>query len=319
MRSIMAVSHRIQERSGELLNQNRCPIDDRGTQGNDVICEDCAKATRLRLAQIPVLYLEASAYLEPGRGGSGSSGSERTIGVNLAALGFRQGASVLSLLEEWERTVRVEHLGQVELEGVEREERPQVWNRTTQKYEDAKLTEQEWLNEHPIVRRGSVGERIQGVCEFLLVHAKYLATHPAAGDFTAEVASIHGQGESATRRIAEKVTRIKCPGLVEQWRGEEMKQVTCDQKLTLSKDYLEMFPCKNCGREWTTLRLVAVALDTPGYSFLLDSEAIAQMLGVTARHVLRIAEECGAVTKLNSGDKLYDLMKIYRYRSAHAE
>jgi hypothetical protein len=266
-----------------------------------------------------VLYLEASAYLEPGRGGSGSSGSERTIGVNLSALGFRQASDVLAKLEEWERTVRVEHLGQVELDGVERAERPQVWNRTTQKYEDAKLTQQEWLNEHPIVRRGSVSERVQGVCEFLLVHAKYLATHPAAGDFVEEVASIHGQGESATRRIAEKVTRIKCPGLIDQWINGTMRQVTCDKKLILSKDYLEIFPCKNCGREWTTLRLVAVALDTPGYSFLLDSEEIAEMLSVTSRHVRRLAKECGAIRELDNGEKVYDLMKIHRYRNTSAE
>jgi hypothetical protein len=89
-------------------------------KGNNRICEDCAKATRLKLAEIPVLYLEASAYLEPGRGGSGSSGSERTIGVNLAALGFRQAGEVLVKLEDWERTVRVKHLGQSELEGSER-------------------------------------------------------------------------------------------------------------------------------------------------------------------------------------------------------
>jgi hypothetical protein len=274
-------------------------------KGNNRICEDCAKATRLKLAEIPVLYLEASAYLEPGRGGSGSSGSERTIGVNLAALGFRQAGEVLVKLEDWERTVRVKHLGQSELEGSERtNEHEQGW----------KPSEEEWANERPVVRRGSVAERVQGVCEFLLVHSRWLATYDAADEFAREIANIHAQGEAATRRITERITRITCPGSVEQWIDGIMKSVICGQILALPEGGLTVFECKNCRREWTTLRLLRVAFDTEGYELWLDTAAIAKFLDVGVQHTWRLIRECQPKSRGDRGSKVYNLVEIYFYR-----
>lgn len=286
---------------------------------SDKICEVCSRATRERLAEIPVLYLEASAYLEPGRGGFGSSGSERTIGVNLAALGFRQAGEVLTILEDWERTVRVKSLGQVELDGQDRGDTPmKVWSWREQKLVDWKPGEEEWANERPVVRVGTTEERVQGVCEFLMVHARWLAKYEAAGDWYSDVAAIHGQGNAATRRFAEKVTQIKCPGSVEIIDGEnegEVKTSTCGKILTLDESPLAPIKCKRCGREWTTWRLIKVALDTPGYVFWLDSEAIASLLGITANHVAKIVKKFNVKDQGKRGKKVYDLMEINSLRA----
>lgn len=279
------------------------------------ICEICLRErqTRERLAEIPALYLEASAYLEPGRGGLGSSGSRsgRSDGFNWAAMGFRQASDVLWKLEDWERTVRVKFLGQIELDGVDREGEVELNEDGTIKV----VVRASNPEQRPIVRRGSVEERVQGVCEFLLVHARWLSKYEAAEDWHREIAEIHGQGMTATKRFVEKVTQIRCPGSVEILDDEgEIKSSMCGKTLTLNENPLARIECKRCGREWTTLRLFAVALETPGYAFWLDSEAIASLLSITPGQVVRISKgdkssECG-----QRGDKTYDLIKIHQMR-----
>src|ERR1019366_3898961 len=194
---------------------NRCPIDRHQLRGNFKICDECSRLTRVRLAEIPRMYVEAGAYLEPGRGGFGSSGSERTIGVNLAALGFRQAAEILGKFEAWERTVRVLALGQAEFD-----------------------------EQDQVVRVGTIEERVGGVCSFLLVHSRWLSECEGAGYWFKEVADIHGQGEAATRRFAEKLTKIRCPTSLEVWiTQDEIGYENCGAWLTLGKDPMDLVKC----------------------------------------------------------------------------
>ena len=160
---------------------NRCPIDRHQLRGNSKICDGCSRLTRVRLAEIPAMYVEAGAYLEPGRGGFGSSGSERTIGVNLAALGFRQAAEVLGVLQAWEIMI-------CEESGV---------NRAS--------------------KTGTTQERVEAVCTFLLKNAEWISRHDAAPEWVTEIASIYSQGAVATRKFTEKLTRIRCPTSLEVW------------------------------------------------------------------------------------------------------
>lgn len=290
------------------MTENRCPKDHRSLVGNAKICEQCQRETRARLAQIPQMYVEAGAYLVPGKGGFGSSGSERTIGVNLAALGFRSADEILPVLEDWERTVRVKSLGQVELDGQERQGEVELDQDGLIKTN----TRSPFSNERPIVRRGRVEERVAGVCEFLLKHSPWLAQYEAAGDFVADVAAIWSQGQAATRQIEEKPTRIKCPADIEMWIDGDMKTVTCDQMLTLADDLSQGIECRGCGTNWSVAQLLAVAVTTPGAQVLLDPVAIGGYLGMDLTYVHKFAKRHG----IEKVGKKYPLVEFVAKRNA---
>lgn len=258
------------------MSEYKCPNDGRSLKNNEKVCEQCSRATRVRLAEIPVLYIEAGAYLVPGKGGHGSSSSERTIGVNLSALGFRHAGEMLGVLNAWEDLVR----------------------------DECELS--------PRVEKGSIQERVESVCLFLLAHSQWLTKYDAAPDWVQEVAKIHTQGEAATRRFREKITTIKCPTSLEEFAegGEEIIYKSCDQRLTLLDSPIGIIECKRCGTEWTTLRLVAVAVSSPGNVIWFDSGAIAAFLGITPDYVTKIAKRFNAKRRGRRGEEVYDLAEI---------
>ena len=289
------------------MTENRCKNCGRMLLAAGTICEICAGDTRQRLAAIPKLYVQSEAYLEPGRGGVGSSGSERTIGVNLAALGFRQAFEILAILEDWERTVRVKSLGQIGYDGLEREGEIEL-------DDDGLIVttlRAPFSNERPIVRKGSVEERVKGVCEFLLAHIRWLAQYEAAGDFVADVAKIHAQGLAATRQIEEKPTRIKCPADIEMWIDGDMKTVTCNHPLYLKDDIFTDIKCKGCGADWTTAGLLRVAIKS-GAQVLLDPVAIGGYLGMSVANVHIFAKR----DEIEKVGKKYPLVEFVRARHA---
>lgn len=292
-----------------MTENGRCPIDHRSLVGDAKICEQCARTTRERLAEIPVYYIESGAYLVPGKGGFGSSGSERTIGVNLSALGFRAADEILPVLEEWERTVRVLSLGQVELDGEERQGEVELNpDGSVIVVTRPRLDEQE----RPIIRTGTIQERVEGACAFLLVHARWLTSYEGAPDWVADIAKIHGQGETATRRFAEKLTRIKCPTSLEVFITEdEIGYEYCGAWLTLGENPLDPVECKRCSSTWTTLRLVAVALSTPGNEILLDPVALAGWLKMELTYVHKFAKRHG----IEKVDRKYSLNAFMRARA----
>lgn len=291
-----------------MTENGRCPIDHRSLVGNAKICEQCSRETRAKLAQIPGMYVASEAYLIPGKGGFGSSGSERTIGVNLAALGFRQAFEILAILEDWERTVRVLSLGQTELDGQEREGEVELDEDGLIKT----IIRSPFSNERPVVRRGRIEDRVAGVCEFLLKHSPWLSQYEAAGDFVADVAAIWSQGQSATRQIEEKPTRIKCPADIEMWIDGDMKTVTCDQMLTLSNDLSQGINCHGCGTIWSVAQLLAVAVTTPGAQVLLDPVAIGGYLGLDLTYVHKFAKRHG----IEKVGKKYPLAEFVQARHA---
>ena len=261
------------------IRSNRCPIDNRSLKNDAVICEECAKLTRARLSEIPRLYIQAGAFLEPGKGGTGSSGSERTIGVNLAALGFRQASDLLGVLEAWVQFV----------------------------VEERDLA--------PFKARGMVEDRVIDSCAFLLRHADWLAQNELASDWYNEIALIHNEGLAATRNFMAKVTRIKCPTSLETFISEdEIGYENCGAWLILGEDVLDEIECRRCKNVWTTMRLVAVAMSTPNHEVWMDSDSIGKLLGITANHVARIAKNNRAKRRGRRGEEFYDLVEISALR-----
>ena len=243
-------------------------------------CANLLCRTQMQLSEIPGLYVLALAFLTPGKGGHGSSGSERTIGVNITALEYRIALDLLAIVSGWEVEVRDKR---------EFSEMATVSNYT---------------------------ERITQACEFLLAQFTWISRQEFFGDFATEIADMHAKGRAATRQFTEKLTRIKCPTSLEEYAegGEEIVYRYCGQTLTLGKDPLAIVKCRNCGVEWTTLFLVRVALETPSEPMWMDSEAIASLLGITSGQVVRIAKSDKKSWKGDRANRIYDLQKIIELR-----
>lgn len=299
-----------------MTENGRCPIDHRSLVGDAKICEQCSRLTRVRLAELPVFYIEAGAYLVPGKGGFGSSGSERTIGVSLSALGFRAADEILPILEDWERLVRVKSLGQVELDGEERTREVEL-----NKDGSVKVVVEPRLDEteRPILRVGTIQERVEGASAFLLVHSRWLTNYEAAADWYEDIAKIHAQGEAATRRFAEKLTRIKCPTSLEAFISEdEIGYENCGSWLTLGDGPLDKVACKRCGGEWATLGLIALILDRAKEPIWLPSDSVASILNMRSpREVIEIVKSNRLRRRGKRGEELYDLIAVNMAR--HAE
>lgn len=291
------------------IRSNRCPIDSRSLKNDAMICEECARVTRERLADIPKMYVLAESYLIPGRSGTGGSGSHsgHSDGFNGAAMDFRHAFEILAILEDWERTVRVKSLGQTELDGQEREGEVELDEDGLIKT----IIRAPFSNERPVVRRGSVEKRIAGVCEFLLKHSPWLTRYEAAGDFVTDVAAIWSQGQAATKQSEEKPTRIKCPADIEMWIDGIMKTVICNQMLTLTDDLKQGIHCRGCDTNWTLAQLLAVAVTTPGAHVLLDPVAIGGYLGMELTYVHKFAKRHG----IEKVGKKYPLVEFVAKRN----
>ena len=102
-------------------------------------------------------------------------GSEPTMGINLNALDFCSGISILNVLHSWEKVVR----------------------------EDRKLTPPALLPRYP--------DEVAQSVKFHLTHLDWSIEQPWADEFAREIASLHSLGSSAARRDREHVKRIPCP------------------------------------------------------------------------------------------------------------
>ena len=204
--------------------------------------------------------------LLPGRTGGGGRSSERTIGLNVAALSFIAGTDILNLLHEWEKLIR----------------------------EDRGLTKPALLK-----KAISLEAEIQEAITFAQVQLEWSGQQPWMDDFYQELRQLHSQGMAAARIFVQKSRRIACP--------TEMGDGVCNNLLKIDdEDPLDIFECKKCGSEWTTLRLVAVAMSDPKRQVWLDLEAISQWLGFTERHIRRVCRQ----NNISRKGQLYDVNAI---------
>ena len=80
-----------------MSDQIRCSGCGYNKPTSEEICLRCLATCKVELNNLPHLLIQAGDYLQPGSGGRGSSSGERTIGVNVSALDFVQGADLLHL------------------------------------------------------------------------------------------------------------------------------------------------------------------------------------------------------------------------------
>ena len=226
-------------------------------QEDSTLCRRCEFQVRTMLDDLLEFWDAAHYHLTPSKGSGGKS-AEMSIGVNVAALSFVAGHDILGLLHSWEALIRQER----------------------------GLTPPAFL-----VRSGSLVDEISTAIGFMHSHLLYSSSQAWFKEFVAELKDLHSKGRAAAKVFVEKKKRIPCPG--------EVQGLPCGRMLTLGQidQMMEIFSCPKCETEWTTLRLVAVAMSDPQADIWLDLEAIAGWLGISERQARRVAMRYGVARK----------------------
>jgi hypothetical protein len=141
-------------------------------------CNRCATKVRNQIAELPQLHKEAKQFLQPSRTGSGAVSTERSIGINVAALDFTMATELLRTLHAWESTIRYAR----------------------------GLTPPAMVNKEPTIE----GEVLVSAT-FHLAHINWSLEQDWASDFAHEIQIIHAKGRAAAKRFSEQPRRIPCP------------------------------------------------------------------------------------------------------------
>lgn len=174
-----------------------------------------------------------------------------SIGVNVLALSFVAGDDILGLLHEWEKLIRQER----------------------------NLTRPAFLKIAPNMR-----EEISEAIKFHQINLAWSMDQDWIEDFAKELKNLHSEGIKAAKRFVKKNKIIKCP--------TELEDGICNNSLKINEsDPLEILECRKCQATWTTLRLMMVALSDPNREVWLDAEALSNWMGVSERHIRRVAKE----------------------------
>lgn len=204
-----------------------------------------------QLSDLMELWSAAHGELIPGRGGSGGSSNEQSIGINVSALSFIAGTDILGLLHEWEKEIRSER----------------------------GLTPPALVKRQP-----GLGDEIKVAVEFALTHLPWSSQQSWIGDFADELGHLHAMGRNAAKVFADKVARIPCP-------ADDRDGLPCGQNIYIKDgDLMAIFSCPKCHSDWTALRLVAVAISAGSAPVLLDPEAIGHLIGMTSQGVVKFAK-----------------------------
>jgi len=143
-----------------------------------LLCKRCSMSLKENLSEIPQLQAEARNFLVPGRTGSGSPTSERSIGFNVSAMDYSLASDILPTLHRYEAIIR----------------------------RGRNLTSPALLKKQP-----SIEGEVAATINFHLSHLEWTLVQDWVGDFAAGVKEIHSKGLSVTKKFIEKPRRIPCP------------------------------------------------------------------------------------------------------------
>lgn len=215
------------------------------------LCFWCHRKMHSQLDDLFVFWKAAHNELLPGKSGNGGRSSERTIGLNVNALSWVAGDDILGFLHEWEKLIR----------------------------EARSLTPPALVSRKPTLE-----DEIKEAVHFARVHLSWSGCQEWINDFAEELKVVHSMGKSAAKDFGQKVQKIPCPSTL----GDGS---FCGHKLKIDRDDpLASFRCPTCESEWTTLRLIAVALSNTTSIVWLDAEAIGSYLGMTPKNVHQFAK-----------------------------
>jgi hypothetical protein len=130
------------------------------------------------LTELPELQQGAASFISPGRSGSGSPSTERSIGFNVNALDYSMGKELLGLLHKYEALIRR--------------------GRT--------LTPPALLK-----REATVEKEVAATVSFHLAHLEWTVQQDWLEDFAGQIKELHSKGMATNKKFIEKPRRIPCP------------------------------------------------------------------------------------------------------------
>jgi hypothetical protein len=130
------------------------------------------------LTELPELQQGAAAFVTPGRSGSGSPSTERSIGFNVNALDYSMGKELLGLLHKYEALIRR--------------------GRT--------LTPPALLK-----REATVEKEVAATVSFHLAHLEWTVQQDWLEDFAGQVKELHSKGMATNKKFIEQPRKIPCP------------------------------------------------------------------------------------------------------------
>ena len=142
------------------------------------VCKRCYSSLKSALTELPELQSGAASFISPGRSGSGSPSTERSIGFNVNALDYSMGKELLGVLHKYEALIRR--------------------GRT--------LTPPALLT-----RQATVDLEVAATVSFHLAHLEWTVQQDWLEDFAGQIKELHSKGMATNKKFIEKPRRIPCP------------------------------------------------------------------------------------------------------------
>jgi len=130
------------------------------------------------LTELPELQQGAASYVTPGRSGSGSPSTERSIGFNVNALDYSMGKELLGTLHKYEALIRRART----------------------------LTPPALLK-----REATVDKEVAATVSFHLAHLEWTVQQDWVEEFAGLIKELHSKGMATNKKFIEQPRRIPCP------------------------------------------------------------------------------------------------------------
>ena len=155
-----------------------CQLCQHDARDEKFLCRRCESILKDNISDIPTLQSEAKGFLVPGRTGSGSPTTERSIGFNVSAMDYSMATDILPVFHKYEALIR----------------------------RGRNLTPPALLKRQP-----SIEAEVAATTQFHITHLGWSLQQDWIGDFAREVKEIHAKGLAVTKSFIEKTRRIPCP------------------------------------------------------------------------------------------------------------
>ena len=136
------------------------------------------RTLKSNLTELPELQAGAASYVSPGRSGSGSPSTERSIGFNVNALDYSMGKELLGLLHKYEALIR----------------------------RGRSLTPPALLK-----REATVELEVAATVSFHLAHLEWTVQQDWVEEFAGLIKELHSKGMACNKKFIEQPRRIPCP------------------------------------------------------------------------------------------------------------
>ena len=155
-----------------------CQLCQHDARDEKFLCRRCENILKDNISDIPTLQSEAKGFLVPGRTGSGSPTSERSIGFNVSAMDYSMAVDILPVFHKYEALIR----------------------------RGRNLTPPALLRKQP-----STEAEVAATAQFHITHLGWTLKQDWVGEFARDIKELHAKGLSVTKTFVEKPRRIPCP------------------------------------------------------------------------------------------------------------